>query len=183
MAELTFDKTAIVNKGGQKWAYMRVDEDGASLSQPDSWHDGVYREKSDIEFKQTEKGIFDESGAQVATEKDNMEVSLSITSLQDDAALINFLKDEVEDTYFAIFMERGEIGDNKKQEVFFPITKIERSYKSSAPGRRPEIKIIPLENATAVSPASGVPTWAEGTSGSFSVGAGEYFKVVESTIS
>jgi hypothetical protein len=184
MTDLQNDKTAIVTKGGSKFAYKRVTSAGANTDPADTWHDGVYREKSNLMFNQPNENMYDEGGELVDTDLGDMEIGLRITSMQDDANLINFLKDETSDSYFAIFLERGKMQDTKKQEVFIPIARIERSYSSDAPGRRPDIKITPIQNATAVTPAS-VPTWAQGGSGSASgwtCAVDNYFVVKDTTI-
>jgi len=176
MAELTFNRSAITKDGGQKWAYKRVQEDGSDLSQADTWHDGVYREKSTFEWGRGSTPIIDESGQQVATDLEEVKTSWSITSLQDDAATETFLKDETQGTYFAIFMNAGEDSDSKIKERFIAIATIDSSYKSDSPGRRPEIKIIPQCNATAITPAS-VPTWAKAAASAYIVAAEKYYTV------
>ena len=183
--DLQRDVSAIVTKGGSRFAYKRVTSAGANTDPADTWHDGVYREKSNLMFNQPNNNIYDEGGMLVDTDLGDMEMGLTITSLQDDANLINFLKDETPNAYFAIFLERGTMQDTKKQEVFIPIARIERSYSSDAPGRRPDIKITPIQNASAVTPAS-VPTWAIGGSGSASgwtCAADSYFEAKDTTSS
>ena len=167
MVDLQRDTSAIVTKGGSKWAYKRVKSTGADLDSPDTWHDGVYREKSNFLFNKPKIKVNDESGKQVATDFDDAEFKLVITSLQDDANLIHWLKDETGSAYFAIFLERGTIQGTKKQECFIPVSEVEGSYNSDAPGRRPDITIFPLQYEAAVTP-SAVPTWAVGGSGSAS---------------
>ena len=88
------------------------------------------------------------------------------------------MKDEVQNDYFAIFSNNGKGESGNTKERFYAITKIERSYSSEEPGRRPEVKIFPQKNENEVTPQT-VPSWAVGTAGDFAVEAEKYYSVVE----
>jgi hypothetical protein len=178
MSDLVRDSSAIQSKGGDKLAYKRVMADGSDKNPADSWHDFPFQTKLKHEFKQPEKPVTDRSGNQVATELDDFTIGLTLTSLQDDSNLEKFLKDEVQNDYFAIFSNNGKGESGKTKERFYAITKIERSYSSEEPGRRPEVKIFLQKNENAVTPLS-VPAWAKGGANDFSVSAEKYYSVVE----
>jgi hypothetical protein len=178
MGDLIRDTSAIQNKGGDKLAYKRVLRDGSDKNPADSWHDFPFQAKLKHEFKQPEKPVADRSGNQVATELDDFTIELNVTSLQDDANLEKFLKDEVQSDYFAIFSNNGKGESGKTKERFYAVTRIESSYSSEEPGRRPEMKILPQKNENTVTPAS-VPAWAKGAAGNFAVDAEKYYSVVE----
>jgi hypothetical protein len=178
MGDLVRDSSAIQSKGGDKLAYKRVLADGSDKNPADSWHDFPFQAKLKHEFKQPEKPVTDRSGNQVATELDDFTIELALTSLQDDAKLEEFLKDEVQNDYFAIFSNNGKGETGKTKERFYAITKIERSYSSEEPGRRPEVKIFPQKNENAVTPQT-VPSWAKGAANDFAVSAEKYYSVVE----
>jgi hypothetical protein len=178
MGDLVRDSSAIQSKGGDKLAYKRVMSDGSDKNPADLWHDFPFQAKLKHEFKQPEKPVTDRSGNQVATELDDFTIVLTLTSLQDDAKLEKFLKDEVQNDYFAIFSNNGKVESGMTKERFYAITKIERSYSSEEPGRRPEVKIFPQKNENEVTPQS-VPSWAKGGANDFAVSAEKYYSVVE----
>lgn len=170
----------IRSKGGNKWSYKRVKSDGSNLTVPDSWHDGVYREKSTFTFEKPEVMIYNESGDQVASTYDNVNISLVITSLQDDVNLENFLVKETEDSYFSIVMAGGDATDTTNKVRWFPICRIATKYSVDAPGRRPDITIIPQYNDVEEIVENTFPTWCSILDGK-SILAGEYYKVYSVT--
>lgn len=171
---------AIQSKGGDKIAYQRCTVAGADITPSDSWHDFPFQAKLKHSFTQPEKGITDRSGSQVATEIDDFTSDVIVTSLQDDAALEKFLKDDVPGLYFRIFSNNGKGASGKTKERAYAITKMERTYSSEEPGRRPEIKIIPIQNKTAVT-FTGVPTWAKCAASDCVIAIDAYYIPVETT--
>lgn len=169
----------IQSKGGKRIAYMEVTATGQALTVPDTWHDMPFRSKSDMEFKEPLKAVNDESGDVAAYESDNFESTLQLTSLQDSAAVETFILETVSGKYFAIFMDCGVDSPGKRKERFIPCARIERSYKSSAPGRTPEIKIL-IQQVTSQAVPTALPTWAVGDAEVFTVAAGGYYKVIAS---
>lgn len=165
--DLVLTKTAVVSKGGDLFAYKRVSELGANTVPADTWHNGTYREKSKISFSQPDSPAYSESGALIQMLLEDMTFEIEVTSMQDDANVFNFLLNETEDNYFSIFIERGKIQSTKTQEGFFGVCRIEKSYSSDAPGRRPVIKISPLQILSGLTPTD-IPTWAVGGSGNAS---------------
>lgn len=176
MIDLTRSAEKIREKGGSKWAYVRVDVTG-SLSGADTWHDGIIREKSKFTFEKPEKKVYDESGQQVATTYENVNSELVITSMQDDVKLEKFLTEETEDAYFSIIMAAGDEDSSHNKIRYIPIARISTVYSVDAPGRRPDIKISPQWNENlcqAVATAS-LPTWIADYSSSLSASAGMYY--------
>ncbi len=180
MGDLIRTSTAIQNKGGDRLSYKRVMPDGSDKDPADLWHDFPFQAKLRHEFKQPEKPVTDRSGEQVATGLDDFTIELTVTSLQDDTSLEKFLKDDVQNDYFAIFSNNGKGSSGKTKERFYAITRIERSYNSEEPGRRPEIKIFPRKNEIEVTPAS-LPPWSRNSPAAFTVGAEKYYSVAETT--
>lgn len=164
----------IRSKGGNKWAYIRVDSTG-SIVNADTWHDGVYREKSVFTFEKPEVMIYDEAGNQVASTYDNVNTSIVITSLQDDVDLENFLAKETEDNYFGILMASGDNTDSENKVRYIPVARIATKYSVDAPGRRPDITIIPQYNEYEKACPS-KPAWV--TSTAVTASAGGYYCVV-----
>ncbi len=161
-------------KGGNKWSYAVCDSTG-SLS-GSAWVDGVFREKSKFTFEKPEVKIYDEAGNQVASTYDNLNSEISITSLQDDANLENFLAHEVEDKYFSILMAAGDNDDTNNKIRYIPIARISSKYTVDAPGRRPEITIIPQYNEFDKYPVS-APSWVTVASGSLLCSGSMYYSV------
>ncbi len=178
--DLVKDLTAIRRKGGTNFSYKRVNSDGSDTTVPDTWHDGVYRQASEISFDEPIETSELESGELVDGEEGVMTTNLEITSAQDDASIINFLKDEVKGKYFAIFLERGKSINGKVIEFFIPIVKIARSWSSKSGERKPVLKCKFLYNEDIITPAS-VPTYAKAVAASYAVAAGAYFTPVETT--
>lgn len=176
--DLAKSLTAIRKKGALNWAYKRVNADGTDLTSADTWHDGVYRKSSEIGFDQALETDELEDGSETDGEDGPFKGDLQITSAQDDANTMKFLKDEVQGKYFAVIMHRGKGKDNKELEIFIPIVRIARSYSSVSGTRKPVIKMKYLYNDAAVTPAT-VPTWAKALPAAFVCAAGGYFAPVE----
>lgn len=176
MLDLTKSAARIREKGGNHWAYVRTDVTG-SVSGSDTWHDGIFREKSKFTFEKPEKKIFDEAGNQVASTYENVNTEIVITSLQDDADLELFLTQNTEDQYFGIIMAAGDNDDATNKVRYIPIARISTMYSVDAPGRRPEIRIVPQYNEYAKLPTGTMPSWLTISSGSLTCPAGKYYTV------
>lgn len=164
------------SRGGTFMAYKEVNFDGTDLTIPDVWHSMPYRSKSDAEAKEPLKPVNDESGTVFKREKDNFDFTLTITSLQDSAAVENALFYIFPGKCWAIFQDCGDDSSGKRKERFYGTTEIERSYKSSAPGRTVDIKICINAVPEEVTPAT-LPDWAYGKPSDFKIPAGEYHAV------
>lgn len=175
---LVRDTKYIREHGGCHWAYIPVTS--AGLVSAEAYVDGVYRESSEMTNNQEITPLYCESGAQVASKRENRTVQVSIVSMQDDVATEKFLSEEVEDNYYSIFMAAGDEDDAYNKIRWFPICRIKSDYTVSAPGRRPTITILPQVVPTTIEPTGSVtlPSWITVTSGSFSVAAGKYYSVV-----
>ena len=149
-----------------------------TCSLTDTWHDGVHRKMSDINFKQPLETDELEDGSETPADYSKFEGTFDIQSAQDDASLIKFLKDDVIDQEFSIFIERGKGDMNKVIEFFFPIVQIGREYDSKSGDRKPTIKMKFFKNDGAIVP-SNVPSWAKGVAVDYSVADGEIFQVKE----
>jgi len=180
LTNVTFNNDAIKNKGGKKFAIRKVNSDGSNIS-GELWTDWTYREKSSMEFAQPLEEIKDESGEVVANDEGDVKTEFKITALQSDAKMYTFLKDDVKNSYFSLYLDGGEDSGTATQYWYVPITKIERGFSVSSPGRRPEITFRPQYNASAfslsASSISGGSISAWGAAGTQTVAAGAYFSV------
>jgi hypothetical protein len=148
---LTRSITGINNFGGAYWSYKRVKSDGTDLASPDTWHTGTYREKTTYTYQVPQKDIFDESGAFITTEQDNVKVEIKLGSLDASSNTLTFLKDETQGSYFAIYMQyNSPTKDTVKADLFAPICQIETGFNVTSPGKKVDISIKPLENSSAV---------------------------------
>lgn len=174
------DADEIQSKGGHHMDYMEVNADGTPLTTPDTWHSMPYRSKSDNDFKAPKKAVNDEGGAVIKNSDDNEDSTLTVTSLQDSAKLEKFIKYESRGKYYAIFMDCGPTADGARKERFIPIVEFERSYKASAPGRTPDIKMLQIATPDDITPAS-LPDWAIGKAADFKCEATCYDAICDST--
>jgi hypothetical protein len=165
---------AIQDKGGPDIEYQRCTVAGADVSPSDAWHPFPFQAKLKHAFTQPEKPEADRSGAQVATILEDFSIDLLVTSMEDTVALEKFLKDDVPNTYFRIISDNGIDYGSLKKYRGYGICKIERTYGSEEKGRRPEIRIIPQYNASAITFAT-VPTWSTASASDFVIPVGGYY--------
>ena len=116
----------------------------------DGWHTGFARLKSDFEFGQDETPVYDEAKRFFTSKKNELKGTLKFTSLQDDCFTENFLAKEVHKYNWAIFQNAGLSRDNFNKYRYFGKVRIPRMYKSSAPGRVPELKGMVLINESEI---------------------------------
>lgn len=144
----------------------------------DGWHTGFARLKSDFEFGQEETPVFDEAKRFFAYKKNELKGSLKFTSLQDDCYTENFLSKEVHKYYWAIFQNAGLSRDNYSKYRYIGIVRIPRMYKSSAPGRAPEMRgMIMINNSEITVNKQSLPV--EGLNGEYNVPLNEGYSVQE----
>ncbi|MFI5144884.1 MAG: hypothetical protein ACHQJ4_04750 [Ignavibacteria bacterium] len=144
----------------------------------DGWHLGFARMKSDFDFGQDETPVYDEAKRFFAYKKNELKGTLKFTSLQDDFYTENFLAKEVHKYYWAIFQNAGLSRDNFNKYRYFGIVRIPRLYKSSAPGRAPELKgMVMINNADITVNSSSLPV--EGLGGSYSITVNDGYSVQE----
>ena len=144
----------------------------------DGWHLGFARLKSDFEFGQDENPAFDEAKRQFSTKKDELKGTLKFTSLQDDVFTENFLSKEAHRYNWSIFQNAGLSRDNFNKYRYFSIVRIPRLYKSSAPGRVPDMKGILLINREEITVnTQDLPV--AGLNGVYNIPAGDAYSVQE----
>lgn len=144
----------------------------------DTWHDGVYRKASELGFAQPLESEELEDGSESLAELGKFESMFNITSAQDDAQTVKFLKDEAHLYTWAIALERGKGASNKTIEFFFPLCKIARTWNSKSGERKPVINIKYSYNAISITPAT-VPSWFNNINTAMAVAAEGYFSVAE----
>lgn len=178
---VTFNSDAIQNKGGLKWAIKKINYDGSAVG-GETWTDWTYRDSSDIAFNQPLTPNEVESGDVPSYEPETIKTEFKITASQSDAKILTFLKDECgADYYYSLYMDLGKDSTSARQYLFAPIIQIDRGYTIKYPGRRPEITIKPLYNASAFSlsassiSSGSISAW--GGAGTQAVPAGAYFSV------
>ena len=144
----------------------------------DGWHLGFARLKSDFDFGQDESPVYDEAKRFFAYKKNELKGTLKFTSLQDDYFSEYFLAKEVHKYNWAIFQNAGISRDNFNKYRYFGIVRIPRLYKSSAPGRAPEMKgMIIINNSDITVNTSSLPV--AGLSGNYDISANDGYSVQE----
>lgn len=177
---LGFNADAINTKGADRMALRIVNSDG-SQNGSETWFDTVYRGKSTISLEQPEEDIKGESGNVLATEAGDVKAEIKITSLQSNANFFNFLNTDVQNRYFACFIESGQDASGTTRWCYIPLAKIQRGFTFNQPGGETEITIKPLSNPSAFTGASlsagshtSWSTYATSLSASISGAAGTY---------
>jgi len=116
----------------------------------DGWHQGFGRLKSEFEYGQDESPVYDEGKKQFATKKEELKGELVFTSLQDDVLTEQFLTRDANKYNWAVFQHAGFSRDGFQKYRYIGIVRIPGHYKSSAPGREPELRGIILNNKNAI---------------------------------
>lgn len=144
----------------------------------DGWHKGFARLKSDFEFGQDETPVYDEAKRFFVSRKNEMKGVLKFTSLQDDYFTEHFLSKEAAKYNWAIFQNAGFSRDNYYKYRYFGSVRIPGIYKSSAPGRAPEMKgMIMINNAEIIVDTQNLPV--QGLNGNYTIPENEGYSVQE----
>lgn len=144
----------------------------------DGWHFGFARLKSDFDFGQDETPIYDEAKRLFACRKEELKGVLKFTSLQDDYFTESFLSKEGYKYNWTIFQNAGLSRDGFQKYRYYGMVRIPRLYKSSAPGRSPEMKGIVLINRSDINVnTQDLPVL--GLIGNYNIAAGEGYSVQE----
>ena len=144
----------------------------------DGWHFGFARLKSDLDFGQDETPIYDEAKRLFACRKEELKGVLKFTSLQDDYFTESFLSKESYKYNWAIFQDAGLSRDGFRKYRYYGMVRIPRLYKSSAPGRSPDMKGILLINKDDINVnTQDLPV--SGLIGSYGIAAGDGYSVQE----
>ena len=170
----SIDRASATN-GGNKWAYCLCNETGSLTG---TWKEGAYRKSSELNFTTEYTPVEIESNEIINSTPGKVTAKITITSKQDDIETENFLKSaDLNDSYYSIIMSAGESHSGVQKLRYFPITKIERNYNVSSPGREPVINVNVLHNEYDKFPST-VPTWVTIPSSSFVTPAGDYYIAV-----
>ena len=168
--DLIRDIKYIQEQGEDLWAYAEATSNGVISG---SWVDGTYKDKTKRSNQRPEKNIVGESGRILKTVDESDNFSFEIESLQDDIATEEWLTYQTKGKYYSIMIAAGQNEDGYQKLVFYPKTKLQSTYESDSPGRKPLIKGVPLSVSQSLTPTS-VPSWVTVSTGSFTVAAGRY---------
>ena len=199
---LSYDITGTQDKGSGYWWYMRVDGDGTATASADTWHQGFGAMEVEFVDESPEEQKYDAGGNPLGTIHGNREVSVRLKSGTDEFAIHQFLKNDVFGKYFALVIDCGwsrtdaTSSDKMRKFIHIPISKIPRSYRTTAPGgREPELLVKAVNNVSSITLSSVANVSTPGITGlvalcelhatyasasmEFVVSAGEVYEIVE----
>ena len=184
---LTKDKGNIKRKSGGIWKIAAATDAGpaTSLAAAD-WGDLGFVKINSKKNKVDRIRDFDESGKLVVDEKGNVDRALSLTLMQTDKALVEFIRNtaDTSNTYYALYHYDG-IANGKYREEFYPICKIDSNFEINSDNQEMAINVSILDNDVAVTFGgtgnAALPTGSHATSAVVTVNTG--WVIVETAVS
>ena len=183
---LTKDKGNIKKKSGGIWKIAASTDAGPSTSLAAAdWGDLGFVKVNSKRNKVDRIKDYDESGKLVVDEKGNVDRGLSITLMQTDAALVEFIRNtaDTQNTFYALYHYDG-IANAKRREELYPICKIASDFEINSDNQEMVIQVSILDNDTAITFGgtgnAALPTGAYATSVVVAVNTG--WKIQETAV-
>ena len=139
------DKGGVSKFGGGVIRIREVSDDGQTISATDTvYHDIGYIQNHDFADDTPFESVYDETGAEVATDEGNRTVKLSGVLMQSDKEQLDIAKD-TRGLFYRAYVYNGII-NGKYQEVFLGICRVKPMFNLSSPGKRTPFEVTCLKN-------------------------------------
>jgi len=173
------DKGYISKYGGGILKVREVDNAGAYTS-GDTYVFGYIQETS-FKYEKPKEDIPDETGAIIKTLAGNASVVLTGIFMQSNMTLLDFLRDNTENTYWQLYYKMVPTGNlnGLTQELFGGICVITPKFELVSGTRRPPFEITFLKNDSAISIPNPDSVFGSVETGTVTIDAGKYYEIVE----
>lgn len=172
---ITRDKGAITKYGGGIIKILEVDDSGTPLSGATAIDLGYIQETVFSDQTETE-AVNDETGNKVQEFEGQRNVKLTATLMQTGKDVLDLVK-QVRGKYYQVYYLSSKDINGKKQEIVFAIGRIKPAIELNSLQKRVPIEINFLKNETQITVQ--VSTTYGGYATSVTIGAGEYYAIVE----
>lgn len=149
---LTKDKGNIKRKSGGSWKIaVSADSGPATTLAAADWGDLGFVKVNTKRNKVDRIKDYDESGKLVVDEKGNVDRSLSITLMQTDKTLLEFIRNtaDTSNTFYSLYHYDG-IANGKYREELYPICKIASDFEINSDNQEMVIQVSILDNESAI---------------------------------
>ncbi len=181
---LTKDKGNIKKKSGGTWKIAAATDAGpAATLVAGDWGDLGFVKVNTKRNKVDRVVDYDESGKKVVDEPGNVDRGLSLTLMQTDMALVEFIRNTVEGNYYCLYHDNG-VANGKYREEVYAICKISSDFEIGSEDQSIPITVSILDNESAVTFGgtgnAALPTGAHATS--IVVAANKGWKMAETAV-
>lgn len=128
----------------------------------------------------TSREIYDETGNLVKDLYENRTVGMDVTLMQTNVEVIDFIKASA-DRYYTLYYKMSKTSDvnGKTQELFAAIARIKPAFRLKSSDKKIALQIRFSPNPAQVTIASPATNFGSVRTSDVVIGAGEYYKVVE----
>lgn len=184
-ASIAKDKGAIKKRSGGIWMIAASTDAGpAATLVAGDWGDLGYVKVNSKKDTTEQIKDYDESGALVVDELGNRDVEISLTLMQVDKALVDFIKETSRNSYWCLYHYNGVV-NGKYQEELFPICKITPNIENNSDDQNLPIRISVHKNEAAVqfggTGKAALPTGAHASTAT--VSASQFWALIETAVS
>lgn len=174
------DKGGIVKYGGGILRVIECDDTGTTSSS--DYTDLGYIEVTEIFDEREEEKVFDETGNIVQRKYGNRDVGMSVTLMQTNKEVIDFIKN-AETKYYTLYYKMTKTGDinAKTQELFVGIATIKPSFRIQSGQKRIPVTIQFLPNESLITITAPNTLFGAVATTNVTIAAGSYYAIVETT--
>ena len=173
------DKGMVSKYGGGILKVREVDDAGAYTS-GDTYVLG-YLETTTVKYEKPKEDIHDETGSLIKSLFGNAVTGITGVLMQSGANILDFLRDNTENTYYQLYYKMTPTGDLNgiTQELFVGIAVVTPKFELVSGTRRPPFEITFLKNDSEISITTPNSVYGSVETDTVTIAAGKYYDIVE----